>query len=186
MEVIKLMEKFNAAQVAATLTLSIVNMMSNDDRCFVCGKTGHIGHHCPDTQCYNCEDFGHFTQDCPDKILPSGMPCHHDRLCSWPHYNHNCKDRSSSLTTDAAKEETLTGQDHTVNPTTTEGPSTIEGMHPTPHSTTTVLHATHQLTNAVGDTITRTHCASTTVTHPRHATFRTESLLRLFYGLKPI
>ena len=36
-----------AQQVTATLTPLTVNMMSNDDICFVCGKTGHISCHCP-------------------------------------------------------------------------------------------------------------------------------------------
>ena len=36
-EAIRIVEKFNAAQqLKATLTPSIVSMMSNDDRCFVC------------------------------------------------------------------------------------------------------------------------------------------------------
>ena len=37
-EVIRLVEKLNAAQqLTATLTPLTVSMMSNDDRCFVCG-----------------------------------------------------------------------------------------------------------------------------------------------------
>ena len=73
LEVIKLVEKFNMAQqVTATLTSPTLNMMSNDDRCFVCGKTGHTGHHCPDVQYYNREDFVHFAEDCQEKIPPSG------------------------------------------------------------------------------------------------------------------
>ena len=79
-EVIKLVEKLNTAQqVTATLTPPTVNMMLNNDRCFLCSKTGHIGHHCPDVQCYSCDSFGHFTQDCSEKIPPSRTPCHHDR-----------------------------------------------------------------------------------------------------------
>ena len=55
-EVIKLVEKFNMVQqVTSTLTPPTVNMMSNDDRCFVCGKTGNTGHHCPSAQCFNCQ-----------------------------------------------------------------------------------------------------------------------------------
>ena len=37
-EVIKITEKFNAAQqLTAMMTGSLASMMSNDDRCFVCG-----------------------------------------------------------------------------------------------------------------------------------------------------
>ena len=49
-KVIKLVEKLNVAQqVTVTLASPTVTMMSNDDRCFVCGKSGHIGCHCPIT-----------------------------------------------------------------------------------------------------------------------------------------
>ena len=97
LEVIKLVEKLNTAQqVTATLIPPTVNMMPNDDICFVCGKTGHIGHHCPDAQCYNCHDFGHFSKDCPEKVLPSGTPHYHDRSHSQSHYDHNHRDRSQS------------------------------------------------------------------------------------------
>ena len=54
LEVIKLLEKLNVAQqVTATLTSPTVNMMLNDDRCFVCVKSGHIGHHCHNALCHN-------------------------------------------------------------------------------------------------------------------------------------
>ena len=54
LDVIKLVKKFNVAQqVTATLTSSTVNVMYSDDWCFVCGKRGHIGWHCPDAQWLN-------------------------------------------------------------------------------------------------------------------------------------
>ena len=78
-EVIRLVEKLNAAQqLTVTLTPSIAGLMSNDDRCFVLGQTGHFGHHCSNVQCYSCNEFGHFVQDCPNNIPPSGTPCHQD------------------------------------------------------------------------------------------------------------
>ena len=95
-EVMKLAKKFNTAQqVTAILTSSTVNMMSNDDWCFVCRKTGHIGHYCPDVQSYNCKEFRHFAQDCPDIISLLGIPHHHNRSCSQPCYKHNHRDRHS-------------------------------------------------------------------------------------------
>ena len=42
------------------LTPSMVSMMSNDHRCFVCGQTGHTGLHCPNAHHYSCDEFGHF------------------------------------------------------------------------------------------------------------------------------
>ena len=76
-EVIRIAEKFNAAQqLTATLTPFMVSMMSNDDRCFVCGSAGPFGCHCPNVQCYSCDECGHIVQDCPNKIPPSGSPCH--------------------------------------------------------------------------------------------------------------
>ena len=71
---------------------------------------------------------------------------------------------SSPLSTDAAREDSSTGQDPTVDPTAAEAPATIKGTHPTAHPATAPAQATHKPTNA---------CTRTTVTHPRHATFPT-------------
>ena len=96
-EVIGLVEKLNAVhQLTATLTPSTVSMMSSNHRCFICGCTGHFGHHFPDGQCYGCDEFGHLLQDCPNKIPPSGTPCHQDRSCLRHQYTHNQRDRSHS------------------------------------------------------------------------------------------
>ena len=69
-QVIKSVEKLDTAQpVTATLSPPMVNMMSNDDSCSVCGKKGHIACHCPQAQCYNCDDFCHFAQRLPRDSL---------------------------------------------------------------------------------------------------------------------
>ena len=144
LEVIKLVEKPNMAhEVTATLTLPMVNMMSNYDRCFVCAKTGHIGHLCPNAQCYNRDGNGHFTQDCPEKI---------------PHQEHHATKTGHTpnhiMTTavgtdpnpfisDTAKEHILTGQDYTTNLTAAEAPVTIGGMHHTLYSTTVAANDAH-------------------------------------------
>ena len=93
----RLVEKLSAAhQLTATLTPSMVSMISSDSKCFVCGWTGHFGCHCPDVQCYSCGEFGHFAKDCVHRIPPSGTPCNHRRSCSGHQYTHNQMDRSHS------------------------------------------------------------------------------------------
>ena len=94
-EVIRIVEKFNATQqLTAMLTPSMVSMMSNNDRCFVCGQMGHFGSHFPSAQCYSCDEFGHFRQDCLNKIPLSGTPCQQDRSHSRPLYTHTLRARS--------------------------------------------------------------------------------------------
>ena len=77
----------------------------------------------------------------------------------------------SPLTTDTAKEYASTSQDHTTDPTIAEAPAIIGGMHPPSDPTTTTACDTHQLTDTLDNTLTRTHCTSTTLTHLRHANF---------------
>ena len=89
-------EAQHSTQLIATLTPSTVSMMSSDDRCFVCGWTGHFDYHCPVAQCYGCDYFGHFAQDCPHNIPRSGTPCHHQRSWSRHQYTPTQRDRSHS------------------------------------------------------------------------------------------
>ena len=115
----------------------MVNMMSNDKNCFVCGKKGHIGHHYPQAQCYSCDDFCNFTQDCLKKIAPSGKSYYHNRSHSHSQHNHSCRDRAHSFHHRQTKETALTGQDHTINPSATEAPVTTGCMHPALYLITT-------------------------------------------------
>ena len=162
LEVRKLVEKLNTAQqVTATLSLNMVNMMLNENRCFVCSKTGHIGHHCPSVQWYNCDSFGHFTQHCPEKVPSSGTPHHHYRSLSHSHYDYNYRDRLQSFHPRCNQGSHLTGQDNTIDLNVTEALATTGGT----HSTTTTTHNTHSLTVTLGDTPARTPHTITATMH---------------------
>ena len=166
-EVIKLVEKLDMAQqVTATLVTPMVNLMTNNDRCFVCGKKGHIGQHCPDVQCYNCDGFGHFSQDCPEKIPPSRnlIPM---MVCAPAHTMIATAetDHTPSIT-DAANVTALTGQDHTIDLNTTEAPVTTGEMHLTLYPTATVACDTLPYTDALGDTPVDTPYTVTDTTNP--------------------
>ena len=162
-EVIKLVEKFNTAkQVTTTLTSSIINMMSNDDQCFVCRKTDHIGHHCPEVQCYNCEEFRHFTQECPDKSPPLGAPHHHKRLYSWLFDEDNNRDRSQSLNYIHGHRRCL-DQSWSHNWSFHgRNSSSYWGHASSPKPTTTAAHVILWLTMALGNPPTGTHHTSAT------------------------
>ena len=133
---------------------------------FVCSKTGHIGHHCPDVQCYNYDGFGTVTQDCSEKISPSGTPHHHDRLCSCSHYNHNCRDISQSFHHITAREKALTGQSHTTDLNVVEAPSTMGGTHPAPYPATAAAQDNHPPTDALGNILAVAPHTSAAATHP--------------------
>ena len=78
-EVIRIVEKFSAAQqLIAMLTPSMVSVMSNDDRCLVCGQTGHFGYHCPNVQCYSCDEFSDIAQDSSIRNTKAGLVQGHD------------------------------------------------------------------------------------------------------------
>ena len=92
----------------------------------------------------------------------------------------------SPLTTDIDKEDSLTGQDHTAKLNMAEAPANLREMYPTSHPANAASHTTHQLTNALGNTLARTHHTSITVTHLRHATFPVQSFLLVVQKLKLI
>ena len=130
-EVIRLVKKRNATHhLTATPTPPMVSMMSSNDRRFVCGGIGHIGHHCPDAQCYSCDAFGHFAQDCFNKIPPSGIPCQHDRSHSRHWYTHTQRDRWHFTYYSCRHGDILAGHSPATIPTATKT-AVPEG---TPHS----------------------------------------------------
>ena len=134
LEIIKLVEK-HVQQVTADLASPTVNMMLNKDWCFVCGKSGHIGHCCPNAHYYNCEGYGHFAQDCPDKI-----PHQEHRITMTGHASNPIGTDPSQLRTDTAKEGALTCQYHTTETTMAEASATIGGTHPTTVAAHNTIH----------------------------------------------
>ena len=166
-EVIKLVHKLNLAQqVTATLSPPTVNMMLNDERCFICSRMGHIGHHCPNTQCYNCNGSGHFAQDCPGKFP------HQEHLITMrdhapAHVTITTTGTDNSLSiTDTARENVLTDQDHSTNLNAAGAPATTRGMHLAPYLTTAAACDTHPPTDALYDTLAQAPHTITVATHP--------------------
>ena len=68
--------------------------------------------------------------------------------------------------TNAARETTLTGQDHMINLNIAEAPATTRDTHPTPYSTTTAAHNTHLRTETLSNTPTGTPHTVTDTAHP--------------------
>ena len=166
-EVIKLLEKFKMAQqVTATLSPPMMSMMSNDDRCFACGRKGHIGHNCPNAKCYNCNGFGHFTKTAQRKSP------HQEHLTTTIdhapiHIMITTTERDHNFSiTDAAKEIASTGHDHTINLNVTEAVVTIEDMHPVLYPVITAAYNTHPSTDVLRHTPTGTPYTITAKTHP--------------------
>ena len=161
------MEKLNTAkQVTATLTPPTVNMMLNNYRCFVCGKTGDIGCHCP---------------MCNVITVMAFATLHRTTQRKFPHQDHHATmadcDPDHAMTTATgtdhspfityvAREYALTSQGHTTDLITAEATATTKGMDPGLHPTITAAHDNHPLTDALSVTITRAHCTSTVTPHP--------------------
>ena len=72
----------------------------------------------------------------------------------------------SSFITHTAMVDASNGQDHMSNLTPAEVPATIRGTHPALQPSTTTAHDTHPPKDALGNTLTGTHCTGTTVTYP--------------------
>ena len=120
--------------------------------CFACSKSGHISYHFPDMQCYIVKTLA----TSPRTVQTRSSHQEHNITITGHTSNHvmttTVVTDPSPLTTDTAKEDGLTSQDHAASPTAAEAPASIRGMHPTPHPTTTVAHDTHQPNNALDDT----------------------------------
>ena len=94
-KVIRLFEKLDAAQQLTTkLTPSTVSMMSNDDRCVVCGPMGHFGCHCPDAVLWLWWIWPHCTGlPQQDFSIRNAMPPRH--LRHWYIYTQRGRSHSS-------------------------------------------------------------------------------------------
>ena len=68
--------------------------------------------------------------------------------------------------TGVARENALTGLDHTTDLNIAEVPVTTGSMHLVHYPTTTAAHDTHPPTNILGNTVTRTPHTSTATTDP--------------------
>ena len=170
-EVIRIVEKFNAAQqVTATLTPFMVSMISNDDSFLVCGQTGHFDLLCPSAQCSSSDEFSHFVQDCPNKISPSGT--HTTETGLIPGYDTPSPKGTdhNSFTTDTDVGVISTNPNNTANPTVSGAAAVTEGTHHALHPATTVVYATLWLTDTLITTHAETHPTGIIAPHLKHAT----------------
>ena len=128
----------SSSLLTATLTSSTVKWcpVTTD---FVCGKMGHIGHHCPDAQCTTGKNLATLPKTAPTKSL------HWEHLATTTGHisGHitatTIKTDHSPLTTDTATEDTSTSHDHTTDPTVTKAVATTKDKQHTPHPTTTAV-----------------------------------------------
>ena len=169
-EVIRLVLKLNEAeQQRATLTPSMVSMMSNVDRCFVCGWMGHFGHHWPCVQFYACNEFGHFALDCHNKIPPSGTPHTKTNLIQGIKYTHIWRDSSTPPIMVMGIGDISTDQNPTAVHTAT-GAAASEGTHHVPHPASIASCAALKPRDTPFAIHTMTHPTSIVTPHPTLAT----------------
>ena len=163
-EVIRLVGKFNAAkQQMATLTSSMVSMMSNDDKCFVCGQMGHFGHHCPNVQCDGCDKFHQFAKDFPTRSLPQEDHATKTDLIQGINIPRGTAHTPPIMVPELR--DISANHNPTTIPTVT-GAAVSEGTHHTPHPATAVAYATLWLIDAPIAICIMTHPTNIVTPHP--------------------
>ena len=129
--------------------------------------------HCLDVHCNSCHEFSHFAQDCPSKIPPSGTPHHQDILI--PGHNtptlKGTDHTPPTMGTDMG--DISTNHNCTAIPNLTGAAAVPEGIHHTPHPTTTVVHAALQPMDAPIATHSMTHPRGIVTSHPELITSQT-------------
>lgn len=65
---------FSARKLNASAIEQLNRMINgSNDRCFICGGSGHFSDKCPERQirckCYHCNEFGHIAKHCPKRRI---------------------------------------------------------------------------------------------------------------------
>ena len=159
LEVIKLVEKlYMAQQVTSTLSSSMVNMMSCDDRCFVSRKAilAITALMCSATMVLVLVTLPRTAQrKFPHQKHLIIIIDHTPTIAATTETGH------TSLITEAGKGTTLTGQDNTIYLNMTEAPVTTRDMHPALYHTTTAACDIHPQTDTLEGTPVETPCTIT-------------------------
>ena len=151
-EVMRLVEKLNPPlQVTATLSTLMVNMMSNDDDCFGCGRKVILVATTLRCSATTVMILAISLKTAPRKLLHQEhliidivpIPTHIIMTAVGKGHTHSM--------IDVAKETALTGQDCTIGPSATEALVTTEGMHPIPYLTTIAVVITPPQTGTIED-----------------------------------
>ena len=119
------------------LIFSTVSMISNNDRCFVCGRTGHLATTAPMHSATAAINLATLYRNAPTRFFPqnhhstnTGLDQGHDTPTPKG-TDHN------SITIETDMGDISTKHNHTANPTVTGATAVTEGTHHTPHLSTT-------------------------------------------------
>ena len=167
-EVIRIVEKFNAAQqLSALLRPSMVSMIPNDDECFVCGQTGPLA-----TPALMCSVSAVMNLATLHKTVPTrfhhqdhhatktGLIQGHD-IPTTPEGTDHIPSTMGTYMGDIS-----TDHKHTTIPTMTGVAAVPQGTHHAPHPTTTAACAAIWLMDASIAKHTMTHHTDIVIPHP--------------------
>ena len=158
-EVIRIVERFNAAQqLTAMLTPSMVSMMSNDDRCLFVDKWVILATTAP-IQCYRCDDSATLHRTAPTRLLHHEYHTTKTGLIQGNDIPTPKGTDHTPHTMDTDMGNIATDHNHATVPTVTGTAAVPEGTHHGPHPATEVDHASLWPMDAT--------IATPTLTHPR-------------------